>query len=95
MPATGAKIGRQGAGGGRRRQAITLFCVYLQRHQNRSIMKIISEKLIRSLGITPAECVRWIYDSFAMKGEAQLPAKISVHPADTDFFTSMPSKSSE
>ena len=53
-------------------------------------MKIISEKLIRSLGITPAECVRWIYDSFAMKGEAQLPAKISVHPADTDFFTSMP-----
>lgn len=53
-------------------------------------MKIISEKLIRSLGITPKECVAWVYESFAMKQEAQLPAKISVHPTDTDFFTSMP-----
>ena len=53
-------------------------------------MKIISEQLIRSLGISPAECVSWIYDSFNMKNGAQLPAKISVHPAEYDFFTSMP-----
>lgn len=53
-------------------------------------MKIISERLIRSLGITPKECVAWIYESFAMKQKAQLPAKISTHPADKDFFTSMP-----
>ncbi|MBQ0050344.1 MAG: ornithine cyclodeaminase [Bacteroidales bacterium] len=53
-------------------------------------MKIISEQLIRSLGITPKECVAWIYESFNMKQDAQLPAKISVHPADYDFFTSMP-----
>ena len=53
-------------------------------------MKIISEQLIRSLGITPKECVAWIYDSFNMKQDAQLPAKISVHPAEFDFFTSMP-----
>lgn len=53
-------------------------------------MKIISEQLIRSLGISPKECVAWIYESFAMKQNAQLPAKISVHPADYDFFTSMP-----
>lgn len=53
-------------------------------------MKIISEQLIRSLGITPKECVAWIYESFNMKKDAQLPAKISVHPADFDFFTSMP-----
>jgi ornithine cyclodeaminase len=53
-------------------------------------MKIISEKLIRSLNISPKECVKWIRESFAMKKEAQLPAKISVHPADMDFFTSMP-----
>lgn len=53
-------------------------------------MKIISEQLIRSLGITPKQCVAWIYDSFNMKQNAQLPAKISVHPADYDFFTSMP-----
>lgn len=53
-------------------------------------MKIISHELIKSLKITPKECVQWIYDSFAQKKEAQLPAKISVHPADFDFFTSMP-----
>lgn len=53
-------------------------------------MKIISEQLIRSLGITPKECVAWIYESFNMKQDAQLPAKISVHPAEFDFFTSMP-----
>ena len=53
-------------------------------------MKIISENLIRSLGISAKECVAWIYESFAMKAEAQLPAKISVHPAEYDFFTSMP-----
>ena len=32
----------------------------------------------------------WIYESFCMKAKAQLPAKISVHPAEYDFFTSMP-----
>ena len=53
-------------------------------------MKIISEQLIRSLGITPKQCVAWIYESFNMKQNVQLPAKISVHPADYDFFTSMP-----
>lgn len=53
-------------------------------------MKIISEQLIRSLNISPKESVVWIYESFAMKQDAQLPAKISVHPADYDFFTSMP-----
>ena len=53
-------------------------------------MKIISEQLIRSLGVTPKECVAWILESFSIKKDAQLPAKISVHPADMDFFTSMP-----
>ncbi len=53
-------------------------------------MKIISQSHIKGLGIAPRKCVEWILESFAMKSEAQLPAKISVHPADTDFFTSMP-----
>ena len=53
-------------------------------------MKIITEQQIRSLAITPRQCVEWIHESFAMKHEAQLLAKISVHPADYDFFTSMP-----
>lgn len=53
-------------------------------------MLIISESQIRDLKISPAQCVEWIYQSFSMKSESQLPAKISVHPADYDFFTSMP-----
>lgn len=53
-------------------------------------MKIISEQLIRSLKNSPKECVAWIYERFAMNQDVQLPAKISVHPADYDFFTSMP-----
>ena len=53
-------------------------------------MKIISEQLIHSLGISPKTCVSWIHESFSMKEFAQLPAKISVHPDDGEFFTSMP-----
>jgi ornithine cyclodeaminase/alanine dehydrogenase-like protein (mu-crystallin family) len=53
-------------------------------------MKIISGKNIREMGISPSECVAWIKESFGLKAEAQLPAKISCHPADYDFFTSMP-----
>ena len=53
-------------------------------------MKIITQQQIKALGISPEMCVQWIGESFAMKKQAQLPAKISVHPADTDFFTSMP-----
>ena len=53
-------------------------------------MKIISEQAVRSLSITPKTCVDWIYESFSLKQSAQLPTKISVHPADTDFITSMP-----
>ena len=53
-------------------------------------MKIISEQLIRSLEISPKVCVDWIMESFAIKQESQLPAKISVHPNDGEFFTSMP-----
>lgn len=57
---------------------------------NQSIMKIISQQLIKSLGIPPAKCVEWIYESFKCKAKSQLPAKISVHPEETGFFTSMP-----
>ena len=53
-------------------------------------MKIISGQLVRSLGISPKTCVDWIYESFSIKEHAQLPAKISVHPDDGEFFTSMP-----
>lgn len=53
-------------------------------------MKIIPAQLIRSLNISPAQCVEWVHESFSLKSDAQLPAKISVHPSDMDFFTSMP-----
>ena len=53
-------------------------------------MKIISQQQIRALGISPATCVEWIKESFALKQYAELPAKISVHPEDGEFFTSMP-----
>lgn len=53
-------------------------------------MKIISQQQIRALGISPATCVKWIRESFALKQYAELPAKISVHPEDGEFFTSMP-----
>lgn len=53
-------------------------------------MKIISQQEIKSLGISAKECCDWIRESFSLKHDAQLPVKISCHPADFDFFTSMP-----
>lgn len=53
-------------------------------------MKIISFEKIRDLNITPSQCMSWIKESFLLKDKSQLPAKISVHPKGTDFFTSMP-----
>lgn len=53
-------------------------------------MKIISHQFIKSLNISPKQCTDWVLESFAQKQEAQLPAKISVHPYKSDYFTSMP-----
>lgn len=53
-------------------------------------MKIITQRQIRALNISPATCVNWIRESFAIKKQSELPAKISVHPEDGEFFTSMP-----
>lgn len=53
-------------------------------------MRIITDKEIQALGITPKECVEWVKQSFCMKHEAQLPPKSSVHPQGIDFYTSMP-----
>lgn len=53
-------------------------------------MKIIPQKAIRQLSISPKLCTEWVKESFATKAKSQLPAKISVHPEDSDFFTSMP-----
>lgn len=53
-------------------------------------MKIISQKQIKGLNISAAECVEWVKESFSLKATAQLPAKISLHPQGNDFFNSMP-----
>ncbi len=50
----------------------------------------VTEETIRKLGIDPKQCLKWVEESFRMKYEAQLPAKLSVHPRGNDFFTSMP-----
>lgn len=53
-------------------------------------MKIITNHEIEALDISPRECVEWVRESFSMKYEAQLPAKISLHPQGSDFFNTMP-----
>lgn len=53
-------------------------------------MKIISQQQIRNLNISPAKCVEWVKESFALKEHALLPAKISIHPQGNDFFNTMP-----
>ena len=51
---------------------------------------IFQNKAIRDLNISPAQCVRWVEESFAMKYRATLPPKISIHPQGDDFFNTMP-----
>lgn len=53
-------------------------------------MICIQDKDIRSLNLTPADFIDGVRYCFTHKPEAQLPAKISVHPQGLDFFTSMP-----
>ena len=53
-------------------------------------MKIVSQSSIKGLGISPATCVEWIRESFSIKKDSQVPAKISVHPQGYDFYTAMP-----
>ena len=53
-------------------------------------MKIISHQDICALGIAPATCLEWVRESFSLKKDAQMPAKISVHPQGYDFYTAMP-----
>lgn len=53
-------------------------------------MQIITERQIEELNISPKTCIDWVTQSFKMKYDCQLPAKISVHPQDIDFYTTMP-----
>lgn len=53
-------------------------------------MRIITDKEIRGLNISPLECVAWVRESFLMKDRSQLPPKISLHPQGNDFINTMP-----
>ena len=53
-------------------------------------MKIITDKDIRALNISPARCVDWVRESFLMKDRSTLPPKISLHPRGDDFINTMP-----
>lgn len=53
-------------------------------------MKRITEQHIERLGISNSQCIDWVTESFKLKYESQLPAKMSVHPQGIDFYTTMP-----
>lgn len=53
-------------------------------------MKIITEDQVENLGITPRQCIEWVEHSFKSKPDADMPAKISVHPFEDSFYTAMP-----
>jgi ornithine cyclodeaminase len=53
-------------------------------------IKVIQHSDIEGLAISPALCVEWARGAFLQKDEAQMPAKLSVHPQGEDFITTMP-----
>lgn len=53
-------------------------------------MRIISDKEIRDLKITPSQCIEWVREAFLIKDQCQLPPKISLHPTGSDFINTMP-----
>ena len=55
-----------------------------------SFVSVIQQEQIEQLGISPSCCVEWAKEAFFLKDEAELPAKLSVHPQGEDFITSMP-----
>lgn len=54
------------------------------------MVSIIQQQQIDALNISPKECIEWVKQGFLMKDNAQMPAKLSVHPQGEDFMTSMP-----
>ena len=54
------------------------------------MVSVIQQQQIEQQNINPKECVEWVKQGFLMKDEAQMPAKLSVHPQGEDFMTSMP-----
>lgn len=53
-------------------------------------MKVVTNKDIEVLDISPEQCVEWVKEAFLIKNQCQLPPKISLHPQGTDFINTMP-----
>lgn len=53
-------------------------------------MKIITNEQIEAIGIPPRQCVEWVRNSFMMKKDSKLKAKLSLCPQGIDFFNTMP-----
>lgn len=54
-------------------------------------MKIISFEDVKKLNITPVQCYEWVSDAIEHKGDAMLPAKISLKPEMQGvFYNTMP-----
>ncbi len=70
-------------------------CPHGSSHQNSrkfkplKYMKIITDKDIRALNISPARCVDWVRESFLMKDRSTLPQRSPSIPED-DFINTMP-----
>ena len=54
------------------------------------MVSVIQQSQIEQLHINPAECIEWVKFGFLAKDDAQMPAKLSVHPQGEDFMTTMP-----
>ncbi|MBD5314322.1 MAG: ornithine cyclodeaminase [Bacteroides sp.] len=53
-------------------------------------MRIITDSDIKSLNISPRQCVEWVQEAFKIKDRCKLPPKISIHPTGSDFINTMP-----
>ena len=54
------------------------------------MVSVIQQQQIEQLNINPKDCIEWVKQGFLMKDDAQMPAKLSVHPQGEDFMTTMP-----
>lgn len=52
-------------------------------------MKIIKDKEIEILDISPLKCIQWVREAFLIKANTILPPKISIHPQGSDFINTM------
>lgn len=53
-------------------------------------MKIIKDEILKKQMVSVDECFKWVEETFLLKNESILPAKISMKPEENIFFNVMP-----